>query len=85
MHRVVHPDLPVTPWAELGTVSIPSFKSISPTGSHASLSLAESLRDDLAEFTEAVNPNLQGAMYHVAIEHPELEGSVSSIKAVSQV
>ncbi|KAG1815540.1 uncharacterized protein BJ212DRAFT_1357191 [Suillus subaureus] len=81
MHRVVHPDLPVTPWAELGTVSIPSFKSISPIGSHASLSLAESLRDDLAEFAEAVNPNMQGAMYHVAIELPELEGSVSSIKA----
>lgn len=85
MHRVVHPDLPVTPWADLGTVSIPSFKSISPTGSDASLSLAESLRDDLAEFREAVNPNLQGAMYHVAIELPESQGSVSSIKAVSHV
>ncbi|KAG1840071.1 hypothetical protein DFJ58DRAFT_811146 [Suillus subalutaceus] len=81
MHRVVHPDLPVTPWAELGTVSIPSFKSISPTGSHAPLSLAESLQDDLAEFADAVNPNMQGAMYHVAIELPESEGSVSSIKA----
>ncbi|KAG1892319.1 hypothetical protein F4604DRAFT_1698847 [Suillus subluteus] len=81
MHRVVHPDLPVTPWAELGTVSIPSFKFISPTGSHAPLSLAESLQDDLAEFADAVNPNMQGAMYHVAIELPESEGSVSSIKA----
>ncbi|KAG2042298.1 hypothetical protein BDR03DRAFT_978956 [Suillus americanus] len=85
MHRVVHPDLPVTPWAELGTVSIPSFKSISPTGLDASLSLAESLQDDLAEFAEAVNPDMQGAMYHVAIELPESEGSVSSIKAVSHV
>ncbi|KAG2156186.1 hypothetical protein DEU56DRAFT_765943 [Suillus clintonianus] len=81
MHRVVHPDLPVTPWAELGIVTVPSFESISPTGSHASISLAESLRDDLAEFAEAVNPNMQGAMYHVAIELPELEGSVSSTKA----
>ncbi|KAG1755563.1 hypothetical protein EDB19DRAFT_1661971 [Suillus lakei] len=68
MHRVVHPDLPVTPWAELGTVSIPSFKSISPTGSYASLSLAD-------------KPDMQSAMYHVAIERPESEGSVSSIKA----
>ncbi|KAG1759811.1 hypothetical protein EDD22DRAFT_904273 [Suillus occidentalis] len=81
IHRVVHPDLPVIPWVELGTVSIPSFKSISPTGSHASLSLAESLHDDLAEFKDAVNPNLQGAMYHVSIELPESQGSVSSIKA----
>ncbi|KAG1833396.1 hypothetical protein EV424DRAFT_1532881 [Suillus variegatus] len=81
IHRVVHPDLPVTPWAELGTVTVPSFKSISPTGSAASLSLAESLRDDLAEFSEAVDPNMQGAMYHVAIERLESEGPISSIKA----
>ncbi|KAG2154918.1 uncharacterized protein EDB93DRAFT_1335794 [Suillus bovinus] len=81
MHRVVHPDLPVIPWAELGTVSIPSFKSISTHWLTCSLSLAESLKDDLAEFSKAVNPNMQGAMYHIAIERPELEGSVSSIKA----
>lgn len=85
IHRVVHPDLPVTPWAELGTVTVPSFKSISPTGSAASLSLAESLRDDLAEFSEAVDPNMQGAMYHVAIERLESEGPISSIKAVSHI
>lgn len=82
LHRVVHPDLPVVAWAELGNVSIPSFKSIAPTGSHASLSLAESLQDDLAEFAKAVRPSMQGAMYQVGIQRPESEGmSVSNIKA----
>ncbi|KAG1752658.1 uncharacterized protein EDB91DRAFT_1103714 [Suillus paluster] len=78
MHRVVHPNLPVTPWAELGTITLPPFESIQPIGSHVSFSLGESLHDDLAEFAEAVNPNMQGAMYHVTIDS---DGPVSSTKA----
>ncbi|KAJ8587191.1 hypothetical protein M405DRAFT_852998 [Rhizopogon salebrosus TDB-379] len=84
MHRVVHPNLPVTPWSELGEVTIPPFTSIHPTGYQAPLLLAESLQDDLAGFAEAVDPNMPGAMYHVAIEHPLSEDalwSVSSMKA----
>jgi hypothetical protein len=88
MHRVVHPNLPVTPWSELGTVSLPPFTSIQPTGFHTSLSLVGSLQEDLDDFAEAVNPNMQGAMYHVAIEHPLSEDAlwpVSSMKAVGGV
>ncbi|KAG0709767.1 hypothetical protein DFH29DRAFT_885716 [Suillus ampliporus] len=81
MHRVVHPNLPVTPWTELGTVAVPPFKSIQPTGSYVSLSLGESLLEDLAEFAEVVNPNMQDAMYHVTIERSESVGPVSSTKA----
>lgn len=88
VHRVVHPNLPVTPWSELGTVTLPPFASIQPTGSHASLSLAESLLNDLADFAKTVNPNMQGAMYHVAIEHSLSEDAVwpvSSMKAVGRI
>jgi hypothetical protein len=87
MHRVVHPNLPVTPWSELGEVTIPPFTSIHPSGYQAPLLLAESLQDDLAGFAEAVDPNMPGAMYHVAIEHPLSEDalwSVSSMKAVGR-
>ncbi|OJA13818.1 hypothetical protein AZE42_00496 [Rhizopogon vesiculosus] len=84
MHRVVHPNLPTTPWSDLGTIILPPFATIQPTGSHASLSLEDSLQEDLAAFAEVVNPNMQGAMYHVAIEHPFSQGvswAVSSMKA----
>ena len=88
MHRVVHPNLPVTPWSELGTVAIPSFTSIQPTGFHTTLSLEESLQEDFTGFAEAVNPNMEGAMYHVAIEYPPSQDAlwpVSSMKAVGRI
>ena len=88
MHRVVHPDLPVIPWSELGTVALRGpFESVQPTGSHASLSLAKSFPDDLADFAEAVNPKFERGMYHVAIESPRSPDgawALSNIKAVGR-
>ncbi|KAF8138449.1 hypothetical protein EV363DRAFT_1155534 [Boletus edulis] len=75
-HRVVHPNLPITPWSELGTVALPSLHSISPSGSHATLNPSDTLLDDLSKFTQSVDPTLEGAMYQVALERPGVTDDV---------
>jgi len=75
-HRVVHPNLPITPWSELGTVALPSLHSISPSGSPATLIPSDTLLDDLVQFTESVDPTVGGAMYQVALERPGVADDV---------
>jgi hypothetical protein len=84
-HRVVHPNLPMTPWSELGTVALPSLHSISPLGSPATLVSSDTLLDDLVQ---SVDPTVEGAMYQVALERPGVADDVwptSVVKAVSRV
>lgn len=86
-HRVVHPSLPITPWAELGTVAIPPLRSISPLGSPAILIPSGTLLDDLVEFKESVDPTMEGAMYQVALDRPGVPDGVwptSVMKTVSR-
>lgn len=86
-HRVVHPNLPITPWSELGTVALPSLHSISSSGSPATLIPSDTLLDDLVQFTESVDPTAEGAMYQVALERPGVTDDVwptSVVKAVSR-
>lgn len=83
-HRVVHPNLPITPWSELGTVALPS---ISPFGSPATLIPSDTLLDDLVQFTASVDPTVEGAMYQVALERPGVTDGVwptSLVNAVSR-
>ncbi|KAI9574694.1 hypothetical protein HD554DRAFT_2049235 [Boletus coccyginus] len=75
-HRVVHPNLPVTSWSELGTVALPSLHSISPLGSSATLIPSDTGFRDLVQFTESVDPIVEGAMYHVALERPGVTDDV---------
>lgn len=85
-HRVVHPNLPVEPWSLLGTVSLP-LDSISPLGSPATLIPSDTVLDDIAQFTELVDPTTEGVMYQVAIERPGVTDGVwptSVVKAVSR-
>lgn len=70
-HRVVHPNLPVTPWSNFGSISIPHPSSISPPGTPVTFTLAETLLDDLSEFAERVNPALEESLYQVAVEKPK--------------
>ncbi|KAF8556990.1 hypothetical protein OG21DRAFT_428207 [Imleria badia] len=72
-HRVVHPNLPMTPWSELGTVALPSLHSISPLGSPATLVSSDTLLDDLVQ---SVDPTVEGAMYQVALERPGVADDV---------
>ncbi|KAI6134970.1 hypothetical protein EV401DRAFT_2249971 [Pisolithus croceorrhizus] len=71
-HRVVHPNLPVTPWSNLGSISIPHLSSISPSGTPVTFTPAETLLDDLSEFAESVDPALEESLYQVAVEKPKL-------------
>lgn len=87
-HRVVHPNLPVTPWSELGTVALPSLQFLSPLGSPAALVPSDTLLDDVSRFMESVDPTIEGAMYQVALERPGSADDVwptSVVKAVSRV
>lgn len=86
-HRVVHPNLPITSWSELGTVALPPLHSISPLGSPATLIPSDTLLDDIAQFTESMDPTIEGAMYQVALERPGIADGVwptSVVKAVSR-
>ena len=86
-HRVVHPNLPITQWSELGTVALPSLHSISSFGSPATLIPSNTRLDDLVEFAESVDPTIEGAMYQVALERPGVTDDVwptSVVKAVSR-
>lgn len=81
-HRVVHPNLPIAPWSELGTVALPSSHSIDPLGSPATLVPSDTLLD------QSVDPTVEGAMYQVAVERPGITDDVwptSVVKAVSRV
>lgn len=83
-HRVVHPNLPITPWSELGTVALPEY--ISSLGSSATLVPSDTLLNDLDQFRESVDPTLEGAMYQVALDRPGVTDGVwptSVVKAVS--
>lgn len=85
-HRVVHPNLPITPWSELGTVALP-LHSISPLGSPATLVPSDTLLNDLVQFKESVDPTIEGAMYQVALDRPGVADGVwptSVVKAVSR-
>jgi ER membrane protein complex subunit 10 len=87
-HRIIHPNLPTTAWSELGTVVLPLTQNISPLGFRATLVPSDTLFDDLAEFTESVDPTREGAMYQVALELPGVADNVwptSVAKAVSRV
>ncbi|KAH7930743.1 hypothetical protein BV22DRAFT_1054533 [Leucogyrophana mollusca] len=73
LHRVVHPNLPPPDFAELGSINPPT----------AELIPSSSLLDDLALFTDAVSPHLDGAMYQVALERPgDVDESMWSISTV---
>jgi hypothetical protein len=83
-HRVVHPNLPITPWSKLGTVAIPPLHSLSPLGTPAQLTPSDSLLDDLVEFAETIDPTMEGAMYQVTLERQGVsdgEWPVSVVKA----
>ena len=84
-HRVVHPNLPITPWSQLGTIALPSLHSISPLGSLATLVPSDTLLDDLVQFAESVDPAVEGAMYQVALERGATDDvwPTSVVKAVS--
>ncbi|KIL00594.1 hypothetical protein PAXRUDRAFT_821492 [Paxillus rubicundulus Ve08.2h10] len=71
-HRIVHPNLPITPWSELGTVALPpsGLYIISPLGAPATFIPSGSLLDDLVDFVEMIDPAMEGAMYQVALERP---------------
>ncbi|KAH0839906.1 hypothetical protein J3R83DRAFT_858 [Lanmaoa asiatica] len=75
-HRVVHPNLPITPWSELGSIALPSLHSISPLGSSATLIPSNTLLDDLVQFQESVDPTIEGAMYQVALDRPGVADGV---------
>ncbi|KIJ20282.1 hypothetical protein PAXINDRAFT_166380 [Paxillus involutus ATCC 200175] len=83
-HRVVHPDLPITPWSELGTVALPpsGLHLISPVGTPAMLIPSDSLLDDLVEFAEKIDPTMEGAMYQVALERPGAPDGVWPVSVV---
>jgi hypothetical protein len=86
-HRVVHPDLPITPWSELGTVALPpsGLHLISPVGTPAMLIPSDSLLDDLVEFAEKIDPTMEGAMYQVALERPGAPDGVWPVSVVKAV
>ncbi|KIJ70088.1 hypothetical protein HYDPIDRAFT_164245 [Hydnomerulius pinastri MD-312] len=81
-HRVVHPNLPITPWSELGSVALPTLHSISPFGTPTKLVPSDSLLDDLVEFAETIDPSLEGAMYQVALERPGVSDAVWPVSVV---
>lgn len=86
-HRVVHPNLPITPWSELGTVALPNLQFISPIGSPATLIPCDTLLNDLVQFRKSVDPSIEGAMYQVALDRPGVTDGVwptSVVKAVSR-
>ncbi|KAF9247333.1 hypothetical protein BU15DRAFT_38950 [Melanogaster broomeanus] len=81
-HRVVHPNLPITPWSELGTVAIPPLQSLSPLGTPVKFTPSDSLLDDLVEFAETIDPTLEGALYQVTLERPGVSDGVWPVSVV---
>jgi len=86
-HRVAHPNLPVVPFVERGTIVLPDSSNTragSAPSSKVSLVPSESIQDDLASFAEEIPPSLAGGMYQIALEHPgdedESQWAVSVVK-----
>ncbi|KAH7916174.1 hypothetical protein BJ138DRAFT_1140352 [Hygrophoropsis aurantiaca] len=73
LHRVVHPKLPPPDFAEFGSINPPVTE----------FTISASLLDDLAIFADAVSPELDEAMYQVALERPgDIDENMYSISTV---
>ncbi|KAH7887630.1 hypothetical protein F5I97DRAFT_862320 [Phlebopus sp. FC_14] len=81
-HRVVHPNLPVTPWSELGFVVLPPQHSMSPLGTPAELVTSDAVQDDLSEFSLAVDPAIEDAMYQVSLERADVPDALWPVSTV---